>query len=196
MADTEKTSKETKDAKAAADAAQHHASKAADALDAKLSGPLAPLEKALDGIFGEKSSVQLPKDFRELLVKIAPWLSLVAGVLGIFSAIGIWRAAHYVSEFNRLYEAAGMRVTGPDLTLMFWLSIASTVVFAALALLAFPGLKAQKKVGWNLIFYSVLANIAYAIISLIGSYGNFFGALIGSVIGLFILFQIRSHYKV
>jgi hypothetical protein len=203
MADTTKTSNDPKKTEAPADAAERHASDAAHKLDAKLSGPLAPLETALNDIFGEKASVQLPKNIKDLLVQIAPWLALISAVLGVVSAFSLWQAAHYVNEFNeslnRWTESYGVRVPAGDveLGLMFWLSIIMTLVFAALALLAFPGLKARKKVGWNLMFYSLIANVAYGVVSLFYSGGgasSFVGALIGSAIGAYILFQIRSHY--
>lgn len=201
MADTEKTSNNTKDTEATVDAAQRHADNAAHALDAKLSGPLAPLEEALDGIFGEKASFQLPKGIKETLVKVAPWLALIGGILGILSAYNLWRWAHRVNEItDSLNYAFGGLVPqqSGDLGLMFWLSIVATLLFSVLALLAFPGLRAKKKVGWNLMFYSMLANIAYGIVSLFysgGGAGSLLMSLIVSAIGFYILFQVRSQYK-
>ncbi|MFO0971151.1 MAG: hypothetical protein U0520_02250 [Candidatus Saccharimonadales bacterium] len=197
------TTKEKKPtSEAAAKTAEQKAEGAAKALDAKLSGPLAPLEKSLDGVLGEKAPYKLPKNARETLVKIAPWLSLAGGVFGIISAIGLWRAAHYVNQWvdvaNRLSANFGVSAQTPRLGLTFWLSLVMLVVFSVLAFLAFPGLKAKKKTGWNLMFFSSLANIVYAVISLFydgGGVGSFLGAAIGSVIGLYLLFQVRSHYK-
>lgn len=181
--------------------AEKKADGAAKALDAKLSGPLAPIEKALNDVFGEKSGFKLPKNAKEGLVKIAPWLALLSGVLGIFSAISLWRAAHYVNVWvdyaNQLSASPG----GPTTTrlgLMFWLSLIATIVFALLALLAFPGLKDRKKTGWNIAFYSALAQVAYGVISLFysgGGFGSFVVSLIGAGVGFFLLFQVRSYYK-
>jgi hypothetical protein len=201
MADTEKTSNSTKEAQPAVDAAQRHANNAANALDSKLSGPLAPLEQALNGIFGEKAPYQLPKGLKETLVKIAPWLALIGGVLGVLSAYNLWKWAHRANEIadsiNNLYGGLVPR-QDLDLGLMFWLSIATTLLFSALALIAFPGLRAKKKVGWNLMFYSMLANIAYGVVSLFysgGGAGSLIMSLIVSAIGLYILLQVRSQYK-
>lgn len=175
---------------------------AAAAIDAKLSGPLAPLEKALDGVFGAKAPYQLPKNWRETLVSIAPWLSLIGGIFGLLASLGLWRAAHQVNELtdyaNRLSVSVGGPAVSNQLGIFFWLSLVAIVIFALLALLAFPGLKARKKTGWNLMFYSAIANFLYAVISLFydgAGFGTFFGAALGTVIGLYLLFQIRSYYK-
>lgn len=196
------TQKKKASAKPAASSAEQKASEAAAAVSAKLSGPLAPLEKALDGALGEKAAYKLPKSARDGLVTAAPWLSLVGGIAGILSAIGLWRAAHYVNQWvdyaNRLSASFGGPTQTQQLGLFFWLSLIAMIVFAILALLAFPGLKARKKTGWNLAFYSALANVAYSVVSLFysgGGFGTFITAALGSVIGLYLLFQVRSAYK-
>lgn len=185
------------------EAAERHASNAANALDAKLSGPLAPLERGLDEMFGEKASYQLPSDIKDTLVKIAPWLSLLAGVFGLFSAFSLWQAAHRVNRvldsFNQLSTSLGIDQVSAQLGLTFWISLGMTLVFAVLALLAFPGLKAKKKVGWNLMFYSLIANVGYGVASLFYyrmDIGSLLGAVIMSAIGAYILFQVRSRYEV
>jgi hypothetical protein len=184
--------------------AEARATEAAEALSAKFSGPLAPLEKSLNEIFGEKAPYKIPKSGRETLVKIAPWLSLASGIFGIISALGLWRAAHRVNEVinsvNQFSAAFGAPVQkAPTLGLFFWLSLVMLVVFALLALLAFPGLKAKKKTtGWNLMFFSSIASVLYGLVSLFydgGGVSSFVGTLIGTAIGLYLLFQVRSHYK-
>lgn len=201
MTEHNKASDSKKDTGAAMEAAERHAGKAAHALDAKLSGPLAPLESALDDIFGKKAPFQLPNNIKDTLVKIAPWLALLGGVFGIVGAIGMWNAAHtanrWIDAINDAYGAI-IPTQAPSLTLWFWLSLATMVLFAVLAFISFPGLRAKKKVGWNLMFYSMLANILYGVVSLFysgGGTGSFVSALISSVIGLYILFQVRAHYK-
>ena len=195
VAETDKTSNKKSANEATFKTAERHASHAANKLDAKLSGPLAPLENALDGVFGSKSPYQLPTDMKDLFVRIVPWLSLIAGILGLLSAIGLWQMAHRIGRFANDF---GVTEYVPQLGLAFWLSFLLTLAFSVLALMAFPGLKAMKKVGWNLMFYSMLANIAYGIASLFYSNGGVFGlisALIMSAIGFYILFQIRNRYN-
>jgi uncharacterized membrane protein YccC len=68
---------------------------------------------------------------------------------------------------------------------------------AALYIAAFSGLNERAKRGWDLLFYGALLNIAYAVVSLFTDYdkvGHFLGALVGSAIGFYLLFQIREFY--
>lgn len=194
-------SKSTSNKKASS--AEQKADGAAAALSAKLSDPLAPLEKSLDGVLGEKAAYKLPKSAREGLVKIAPWLSLLGGIFGLLSAIGLWQAAHRVNELvdyaNQLSASFGGPAQSADkLGAAFWLSLVMLVVFSALAFLAFPGLKNRKKTGWNLMFYSAIANFVYGVISIFYSgagFGSFVMTALGTVLGLYLLFQVRSYYK-
>lgn len=194
---TKKQTKENDTVKAA----EEKASSAAKALDAKLSGPLAPVEKALNDVLGEKSGLKLPKNAKEGLVKIAPWLSLIGGVLGILSAISLWRAAHQVNVWVDYANQLSAQLGGPttnNLGVTFWLSIIMMVIFAALALLAFPGLKDKKKTGWNIAFYSMLAQVVYGVVSLFysgGGFGSLGLSLVSAGVGFFLLFQVRSYYK-
>jgi uncharacterized membrane protein HdeD (DUF308 family) len=68
---------------------------------------------------------------------------------------------------------------------------------AVVYIVAFPALRARKKSGWDLLFYAALLNIVYGFVTLFtdyGSVGNLVGTIIGSAIGLYFLFQIRSLY--
>ena len=203
MAEQNKTSNNTTNSSAATATAEQHARNAASALDARLSGPLAPLEKSLNDAFGEKASYQLPKELKELIVKFAPWLALIGGALSIFSAYGIWEATRRVNQWavtaNQWAESLGVDapVRTAELNFSTGLSIVVMLVVAVLSLLAFPGLKDRKKVGWNLLFYGLLVNIAHSIITLFTdnySMGSFVMTLVISAIGLYFLFQLRSYY--
>lgn len=182
--------------------AEQHTAKMADALDAKLSGPLAPLESSLDEVFGSKSQFQLPENIKNFLVTIAPWLALLSGIFGLISAFNMWRFVAYLNSasngISSMYGELGILTggPGPGFTIMFWLAIFMMVLFSVLALLAFPGLRARKKVGWNLIFYSLLANIVYGLVSIFyyNTPSGLVGSAISAAIGFYILFQIRSHY--
>ncbi len=63
---------------------------------------------------------------------------------------------------------------------------------------AFPGTKARKKSGWDLLFYALLINVVYGIVVAFTDYGGFgslIGSLVGSAIGAYFLFQIRVSYS-
>lgn len=175
---------------------------ASDALSARLSGPLAPLEKKLNELLVKKAPVQIPPAGREAIAKYSPWISLLAGLFGLFAALALWRAAHTVNELvefaNRISASVGAESTVAKLGVAFWLSLGALVLFSVLALVAVPALKARKKTGWNLAFYSVLANLLYGVFALFydgAGFGSFISAAIGTLLSLYVLFQVRSYFK-
>lgn len=193
---------EKKSTKATETKAEAKANDAAAAVSAKLSGPLAPLEKKLDNLLGKNAPVQIPTKGREAIVKYSPWIGLVIGVLGLMAALGLWSAAHRVDKLvdyaNSLTAAYGGTVTTHHLGLSFWLSLVFLVLTSVVAIIAFPPLKARKKTGWNLLFYSSILNFLYGVAQAVyygGGIGSLVSSLLGTLIGFYILFQIRSYYK-
>jgi hypothetical protein len=55
---------------------------------------------------------------------------------------------------------------------------------------AFPKLKAHKAEGWQLLFWVELINLVSIIV-----FGGIIPAIIGGLIGFYILFQIKSYYR-
>lgn len=127
----------------------------------------------------------LPKNIREVLVKFAPILSLVFGVLGLLSGIA---GLGLLSVFAPFALLGGAKVTssyGGG-----FISAITLIASSALMLAAYPGLKARKMNGWNMSFWSEVVSIVGAIISL-----QILSAIISALIGFYILFQIKSYYK-
>lgn len=156
-------------------------------------------EKALEGIF--KSLPPLPKDAKKGLAGIWPWLVLIGGVLQLWSA---WQLYRWADSWNKVADWANSwaRSLGVDthtsgLTVWVWISIAVLAVTAVLLLLAFPKLQKKEKAGWDLAFLAALINLAYGVLTLFidgRGAGNLIGALIGSAIGFYLLFQIREFF--
>jgi hypothetical protein len=127
----------------------------------------------------------IPQGGREWIVSVSPYIALVFGVLGIISLLG----------------ASGIGIIASVLTLglavPMMISIVISLVSAVLLLMAFPGLKARTKKGWNLVFYSEVISVAGGVITAFTmTYGSsIVGTAIGALIGFYILFEIRSYYK-
>lgn len=159
-------------------------------------------EKSLDDIFVKKAP-KLPESAKKFIVQYLPWINLALGVLTLWAAWGLWNWAHianawvdYANTISRVYGTGN--VVGDRLTLGIWLSLIVLAVEAVLYIAAFPGTKAKKKSGWNLLFYALIVNVAYSVVLLFtayGGFGNLLGGLIGTAIGLYFLFQIRSSYS-
>ena len=171
-------------------------------------GPLSKLEDQLDKIVN-KSLPSLPRNAKKFMVTIAPWVALIGGVLSLWSAYNLWRWAHtlsfisnYTKAVNSMYSMYGYGYRAPNsvahMSVVLWIAMIITVVEGVIYLLAFPGLKNQKKSGWNFLFYGLLVNVVYGIVMIFTSYGGvgtFIGYLIGSAIGAYLIFQIRSSYS-
>lgn len=158
------------------------------------------LEKSLEGAF--KSAPKLPEGGKKFLVQYLPFINLILGVLSLWTAYALWQWAHiasgfidYANNLSRLY--GGTAVVKDRLSVTIWLSLAVLAIEGVIYIAAFPGTRAKKKAGWNLMFYALLVNAVYGVVVLFTDYGgvgNFLGYLIGTVIGLYLLFQIRDSY--
>jgi hypothetical protein len=165
-------------------------------------GASLPLEKSLDDLF-VKQAPALPAGGKKFLVQYLPWINLILGLISLYTAYVLWNWAHVANNFVNYANSISAAYGGPTvatnrLSVGLWIGIAVLAVEALLYIAAFPGTKARKKSGWNLLYYALLLNIAYGVVVLFTSYGgvgNLIGAIIGSAIGLYLLFQIRSSYS-
>lgn len=161
------------------------------------------LETKMNEVFVGKAPT-LPAGGKKFLVDVAPWLSLIGGVLSLLVGLSLWRWAHVATDYvNSLCNAYAISAGACDnsstsrLSLLVWLAIIVLIIEGVLYLLAFPGLRDRKKQGWNYLFYAGLVNVVYVIVSLFTDYsasGGFIGSLLGSLVGFWLLFQVRSAY--
>lgn len=128
----------------------------------------------LDFYLVKKAPFQLPDGFKEFLVKFGPWITLVLMVISIpfiLFALGIGAVA----------------AVGGSMLLPAMIVSCIALVMRAIAL---PGLFARKMSGWTMLFYSQLVSMVSSLLMM--SWG---GLIIGGIIGLYFIFQIRSLYK-
>ncbi len=128
---------------------------------------------------------ELPTNIKDVLVKITPILALIFGILGILGSISAFGALTAFSPFMMMGRVNSMGYFGYNyISLILWL------VAAVMLVSAYSGTNKRKLSGWNRLFWS-------EIISFIGSLFAYeiFSGLIGCVIALYLLFQIKSYYK-
>src|SRR3990172_1763161 len=116
------------------------------------------LEKMLDEYLVKKAPA-LPANFKEMLVKFAPYLAIIGVVISVPALLTLLGASAMLS--SSMYYA----VYGAGLGYGYYLSIAFLIAVVALEALAIPGLFAKSKKGWNLLFYATLVS---ALSSLVG----------------------------
>jgi hypothetical protein len=131
-----------------------------------------------DYYFVKKAPFQLPAEVKQFLVKFGPWIALVLLLLslpGLLLMLGVGTA--FMPFGGAVYTVGFTYVT---------VVLLAQLVLMALAL---PGLFKRKMSAWRLVFYAELVSIVFSLLS-----GSILSAIIGGVIGLYILFQIRPLY--
>lgn len=144
------------------------------------SASLSNLESTLEEYFVKKAPFQIPPGAKEAIVKFGPWVMLILLVMSLpilFAALGLSAA---------LLPATMMAGYSPLYNVGMWVSVASLVVDA----IALPGLFARKMSGWRLAFYATLLSVVASLVM-----GQIVSAILSAVIGLYILFQVKSMYK-
>lgn len=127
-----------------------------------------------------KAPFQIPANVKEIIVKFGPWLIVIA-LLGFVPLILALSGFRTISFFYSSYYS----MYGGKLYLLIF-----PAINFVLEIIALPGLFGRKMFGWNMIFYAVMVSFAGSVIS-----GNIVGGIIFAIIGLYVLFQIRSYYN-
>lgn len=162
---------------------------------------LQKLETMIDGWY--KKAPQMPEKSRKSLAGAFWWIALLLGILQFAGAWALWRSAHYLDNLNNaanyVNEYFGYQVVDNSLNFFYYMAFAVLLIDALILLLAAPGLKAWKKIGWNLLFYSVLLNLAYGFVRMFSDYGGGFGSflwslIVAAIVGYFV-FQVRDQFK-
>lgn len=125
----------------------------------------------------------LPVSIKEILVQIAPWLALIFGILGVVGSIAATGLLTVLSPFAALGGGLGLTLGGIVGSLI---ALAGSV----LMVMAFPGLRDRKAIGWRWSFWSETVSVVGSILGL-----NLVGAVLGALIGYYLLFQIKGYYK-
>jgi hypothetical protein len=138
------------------------------------------LAKPLEDIFAKAPA--LPSSARELLVSVAPWISLVFGVLLVLVSLGGLGLGSFLGSFA-MYAGAGN-------TMFLLVASILGIVQGAVMVLAFAPLKKRSITGWNWWFWAEIISVVAAVVAF-----NLLGAVINAVIGFYLIFQVRSYYK-
>jgi hypothetical protein len=160
---------------------------------------LEKLENRLNEWLNTKAPFNLPHDVRKAIADALWAIALVVGIVQLWGVWGLWHVGHYVTQVATYSTYLN---NGSDavihLGLFYWISFIVTALAAILLLTASPKLRRKQKSGWNLLYYAALLNAAYAVLRLLsgvsGIFGDFLGAAISAVVGMYFLFQIRDYF--
>lgn len=137
--------------------------------------------KMLDEWFGQKAP-KLPVKAKEVLVKIAPYLAIIAAVLLIPAILALLTLGSFGTGFMMRY---GSGYGGG-----FWgIAPIFTVVILVLYVIAIPGLFARNSKGWNMLFYASLVSALENLLRV-----DLVGLILGLLISFYFLFQLKPYY--
>ncbi len=129
-----------------------------------------------------KKAPALPSNLKEALVKFAPWATLVIFILTlplVLAVLGLGAILAPLSFLGGVTAGAG-----------FTISLVFSAVELVLEAMAIPGLFKRSRQGWNLVFYAALLGGVRNIVTF-----NLGGLVIGTLLSLYLLFQVREYYK-
>ena len=146
-------------------------------------GMLGQLEALLDEYMVKKAPFNLPKEVKEFIAKVSPYLIIILALMAvpaILAAIGISAVFAPVAMLGGYAWGFGAII-----------SLIASGIAIVMEIVAVPGLFKRTRGSWNLVFYASIVSLVGGILSLHG----IFGAIIGAIIGWYILFQVKELYK-
>jgi len=138
----------------------------------------------------------LPKGGRDWIADNIWWIVLIGVIIGAMGIVGILAALLLGTALLGVAGGVFGIAAGSAITLAILTSFAFTIAIIILHALAIQPLRAKQKRGWELVFVTMLLDIAMTILNLLfgGHFSNFLQGLIGVAIGGYLLFEIRSHF--
>lgn len=155
-------------------------------------GALDQVESKLDEMLVKKAPFQLPEAARKWIADYAWILALIGVILGALTFFPLLTVVGLLSGI-------GVAVGAGFAVIAAWISLAVLGAYTIVLAIAVPKLKKKQASGWNLVFYSTLFFFAYDVVNwLRAPVAGLFSLVlnvIGTVIGLYFLFQVRSYFK-
>jgi hypothetical protein len=136
-----------------------------------------------------KKAPHLPKSWTKFLAKIMPWLALIGGIGSIIE--GLRNLTMKGNGMGYGYMRAWLDINPSYFVLVGILSI----ITGFLLLMAFNFLKEKKEQGWIYLFWTNLTGILANLLGVIFAYQGVFGLVVGTLIGLWLVFEIKREYS-
>ena len=154
---------------------------------ADFGGALKNLEMTLEEYLVKKAPFQLPKNVKEIIVKFAPYLAILGVVMGVPGVLALLGAGTILAPLGFV---GGMMTGRPFLGIGFIINVLFLGVMVVLEALAIPGLFSRSKKAWTFLYWSSLVGVVQNIVSF-----NIGGLVIGGLISMYFLFQVKEYYK-
>ena len=138
-----------------------------------------PLEKEISGIFTNFPA--FPDNIKELLVKIAPYVAILAAILGAIGLLAVFGLGGIIAGLGALsYGGSGV---------LYYISMAVLAVMVFLYATAIKPLMNREKKGWENLYYVEILSLITNLLSF-----SIVGFILSFVIGFWVLFQVKDKY--
>lgn len=144
---------------------------------------VAQVEAFLDEYMVTKAPFQIPMGGKEFLVKVAPYLIIIFAILAIPAILALL-------GLSAVLAPVGMMMGGMSWGWYGIVTAVSSITVLVLEVMAIPGLFKRAHTAWRLLFYATLVSFVGSVLSF-----NIIGAIVGGIIGWYILFQVKALYK-
>ncbi len=161
------------------------------------------LEKTIEGWL--KPVPHLPSEWRKWLAENVWWLVLVGVILSVFAAFAalgaIITALSFMGAATSFYGYYYTQTYSGWWFIASIISMVSLVITITLTVMAVNPLKEHKKKGWDLLFMAALVGLSLSLVSTVVSFNvvsfipSLIGLAIGAFIGMYFLYEIRSHFN-
>jgi len=142
------------------------------------------VEAWLDLYMVTKAPFQIPMNGKEVLAKVAPYIIIVFSILALPALLALL-------GINSMFPTVAMVASGGGLLgYLALVSAITAVVTLVFNVMAIPGLFKRTHASWRLLFYGTLVSFVGGVLSM-----NPVGAIVGAIIGWYILFQVKELYK-
>jgi hypothetical protein len=144
------------------------------------------LEVTLEEYLGKKAP-SLPKEWKEIIVKFAPYLAILSVIFGGFSFLALLGLGAFMAPLGFV---GGMMTGRPLLGVGYIVNVLFFGVMILLEGLAISGLFSRSKKAWTFLYWSALVGVVQNIVSF-----NVGGLIIGGLLSMYFLFQVKEYYK-
>jgi hypothetical protein len=140
----------------------------------------------------------LPENWRKWLAENAWWLTLIGVILSVIGIFLLLGPLLFVTAVTTSVYGVVVAETHTGLYMLaIWVSLALLVVVTIIEAFAISPLKALSKKGWDLLFLALVIEVVSSLVSAVLNISimSLISAAISAIIGAYVLFEVRSHYK-
>lgn len=127
----------------------------------------------------------LPESWKNVIVKVAPWLSLIFGILSCIALLGAGLFGVLLSPLIALSKGF--------FGILLFVSILLSLITSIFSILAFKPLQQMKKIGWDYSFYAFVISVISTVLGMVMP-SNSIGSIVGILIGAYVIFEVRGKY--